>query len=106
MDPPRDHEVPVVVLQPVVAVAHQELPGGLLYQEVEEGDGGQQPQSPGRQGEEEEEPALPGSVPLRHHQRERVQLLTTHHSALSVSNLISQRGRRRLRAQTGENKLG
>ena len=84
MDPPRDQEVPVVVLQPVVAVAHQELPGGLLYQEVEEGDGGQQPQSPGRQGEEEEEPALPGSVPLRHHQRERVQLLSTHHSALTL----------------------
>ena len=44
----------MVVLQPVVAVGDHHLPGGAVYQEEHEGDGGQQPQEGSQEGYEEE----------------------------------------------------
>ena len=81
MDPPSDHEVPVVVLQPVVAVGDEHLPGVLVYQEVQEGDARHQPGEGGGEGEEEQPTSLAGTGALTEDERQRVQLLVPHPAA-------------------------
>ena len=75
----------MVVLQPVVGGGDDDAPGGVVYQEVEQADGGDQPEEGRGEGEEEEETSLARSSPLTDHQGEGVQRLLSHSSVSGLT---------------------
>ena len=57
-------DIPVIVFQPPVAVRHDVVPGVVVNQEVEEGDGGQEAGEGADQGDQHQSTPSPGSLPL------------------------------------------
>ena len=73
----------MIVFKPPVTVSHNIVPGVVINQEVEEGDGGQEAGEGAYQGDHHQCTSSPGSLPLTGcHQGQRIRFLTVSHHSL------------------------